>query len=119
MSRLCFALDLRDDAQAIADYERWHQAQCIWPDVVASIRTAGIDNMEIFRTGNRLFMVMDAGANYDAASKAAVDAASERIQAWEALMGTFQQPLPWAASQQKWVPMTRIFSLAECLTSES
>jgi L-rhamnose mutarotase len=29
-------------------------------------------------------------------------------------MDTFQQPLPWAAPGQKWVPMTRIFNLAEC-----
>ncbi|WP_329741421.1 L-rhamnose mutarotase [Dyella sp. A6] len=112
MSRHCFALDLRDNAEAIAEYERWHQASQIWPEVVASIRAAGIENMEIFRTGNRLLMVMDAGAAYDPKAKAAADANDPRIQQWEALMNTFQQALPWAQPGQKWVPMQRIFSLA-------
>jgi L-rhamnose mutarotase len=119
MTRFYFALDLRDDRQAIAEYERWHRAENIWPEVVASIRAAGIDAMEIFRTGNRLVMAMDAGADYDPADKAAADAANERVQAWENLMSTFQQPLPWAAPGQKWLPMTRIFSLAECSTGEA
>jgi L-rhamnose mutarotase len=113
MSRHCFALDLRDDEQAIAEYERWHRASRIWPEVVASIRAAGIENMEIFRTGNRLLMVMDAGPAYDPQAKAAADAADPRILQWEALMGTFQQSLPWAEPGQKWVPMKRIFSLAD------
>jgi hypothetical protein len=30
---------------------------------------------------------------------------------WESLMWNFQQPLPFAAPGQKWVPMHRIFSL--------
>jgi L-rhamnose mutarotase len=119
MTRFYFALDLRDDRQAIAEYERWHLAENIWPEVVASIRAAGIDAMEIFRTGNRLVMAMDAGADYHPAGKAAADAANERVQAWENLMSTFQQPLPWAAPGQKWLPMTRIFSLAECSTGEA
>ncbi len=114
MTCFYFALDLRDDPQAIVQYERWHRAEHIWPEVVASIRAAGIDAMEIFRTGNRLVMTMEVGADYDPAGKAAADAASERVQAWERLMSTYQQPLPWAAPGQKWVPMTRIFSLAEC-----
>jgi L-rhamnose mutarotase len=111
MARLLFALDLRDDAQAIAEYERWHRPEHIWPEIVASIRAAGIENMEIFRTGNRLVMVMETAAGFDAAAKAQADAASPRVQAWEALMATFQQPLPWADAGQKWVPMASIFEL--------
>ena len=114
MSRFHFALDLRDDPQVILEYERWHRAEFIWPEVIASIRAAGIEDMEIFRTGNRLVMTMEVGADYDPPGKAASDAANERVRAWESLMSTFQQPLPWAATGQKWVPMTRIFSLAEC-----
>jgi L-rhamnose mutarotase len=110
----CLALDLRDDPQLIAEYERWHRRDRIWPEVVASIRDAGILDMQIFRTGNRLVMLMRVAPRFDASAKAAADAASERVQAWEALMSTFQQPLPWAAAGQKWVPMQRIFDLAEC-----
>jgi L-rhamnose mutarotase len=115
MNWQCLALDLRDDPALIAEYERWHQRENIWPEIVASIREAGILDMQIFRTGPRLVMLMRVSTAFDADAKAAADAASERVQAWEALMSTFQQPLPWAAAGQKWVPMQRIFDLAECL----
>ncbi|MEZ2418752.1 L-rhamnose mutarotase [Luteibacter sp. RCC_6_2] len=114
MTWQCLALDLRDDPAAIAEYERWHRAEFIWPEVVRSIRDTGIRDMRIFRTGNRLMMLMRVGAEFDAGAKAAADAASERVQAWEALMSTFQQPLPWAEPGQKWVPMRQIFDLADC-----
>jgi L-rhamnose mutarotase len=114
MARMLFALDLRDDAEAIAEYERWHRPEYVWPEVVASIRAAGIENMEIFRTGHRLVMVMDTGAGFDADAKAREDATNPRVLAWEALMNTFQQPLPWALAGQKWLPMSRIFALADC-----
>lgn len=113
MPRHYYALDLRDDAAAIAEYERWHRPESIWPEIVASIHAAGIESMDIFRAGNRLVMVMETGAGFDAEAKAAADAANPRVQAWEALMWTFQQPLPFAGPGQKWVPMTPIFSLDE------
>ena len=115
MNWQCFALDLRDDPALIAEYERWHRRENIWPEIVASIREAGILDMQIFRTGARLVMLMRVSPDFDAGAKAAADAASERVQAWESLMSTFQQPLPWAEAGQKWVPMQRIFDLAECV----
>ncbi|HXO98996.1 MAG TPA: L-rhamnose mutarotase, partial [Luteibacter sp.] len=56
MTWQCLALDLRDDPALIAEYERWHTKAFIWPEIVESIRTAGILDMQIFRTGNRLVM---------------------------------------------------------------
>ena len=114
MRRLYFALDLRDDAEAIRAYEQWHRPDRIWPEIVASLRAAGIRELEIFRTGNRLVMAMEVGEGFDPAAKAAADAADPRVQAWERMMERFQQALPWAAPGQKWVPMERIFSLAQC-----
>jgi L-rhamnose mutarotase len=114
MQRLYFALDLKDDPAAIAEYERWHRPEHIWPEVVASIRAAGVSELEIFRSGNRLVLMMEVPEDFDGAAKQAADAADPKVQAWEALMNGFQQRLPWAAPAQKWVPMQRIFSLAAC-----
>jgi L-rhamnose mutarotase len=111
--RLCYALDLKDDPALIAEYERWHRPENIWPEIVESIRAAGIRDMQIFRAGNRLFMVMDVDRDFSPAAKAAADAADPRVQAWEALMWQFQQPLPFAKPGAKWVEMTRLFSLKE------
>ncbi|KYP13921.1 L-rhamnose mutarotase [Flavihumibacter sp. CACIAM 22H1] len=109
MNRYCLALDLKDDPALIARYEAYHQA--VWPEILDSIRDAGILDMQIYRTGNRLFMIMEVSDAFDAAAKAAADAASPKVQEWETLMDTFQQRLPWAAPGQKWVPMDLIFSL--------
>lgn len=109
--RLCYALDLKDDPALIAEYERWHQPGNIWPEIVDSLRAAGIRDMEIFRAGNRLFMLMEVDDDFSPAAKAAADAADPRVQAWEALMWKFQQPLPFAQPGEKWVAMTPIFSL--------
>ena len=110
MTRLCLALDLKDDPALIAEYCHLHQR--IWPEIASSIRDAGIVGMEIWRTGNRLCMVMETNEHFDGAAKAVADAANPKVQEWEELMWRFQQPLPWADPGQKWVPMRKIFDLA-------
>jgi L-rhamnose mutarotase len=113
MPRLCFALDLKDEPDLIAEYERWHRPDQIWPDIVASLEDAGICDLEIFRVADRLFMVMEVDADYSPAAKAASDANNPRVQAWETLMWRFQKALPCARPGDKWVAMQRIFSLSE------
>ncbi|MFA0922354.1 L-fucose mutarotase [Xanthomonas fragariae] len=115
MRRLCYVLDLHDDPQLIAEYERWHQPTEVWPEVVASLRKAGILALEIFRSGDRLVMLMEVGAGYDPAAKAARDASDPRIQAWEDLMWRFQKPLPGSAPGEKWREAERIFALSEAV----
>jgi L-rhamnose mutarotase len=109
MKRYCLALDLVDDPELIADYERHHDN--IWPEIVASIRSAGIDVLDIYRTGNRLFMIIEAGDQFSFAEKAKADAANPRVQEWETLMWKFQQALPWAQPGEKWILMEKIFGL--------
>lgn len=111
--RLCYALDLKDDPTLIAEYERWHEPANVPREIVESIRAAGIRDMQIFRAGNRLFMLMEVDDDFSPAAKAATDAANPRVQAWEALMGTFQQPLPFSKPGEKWVAMKKMFSLKE------
>ncbi|PTQ96586.1 L-rhamnose mutarotase [Mucilaginibacter yixingensis] len=111
MKRQCYALDLKDDPELIAEYEHWHKAENGWPGVRKSIIDAGITDMQIFRTGNRLFMIMDTCDDYEAAKKAAMDASNPAVEEWEKLMWKFQQPLPWAGENEKWIPMKKIFQL--------
>jgi len=117
MPRLYYALDLHDDTVAIAEYENWHRPDVIWPEIIASIRAAGIEDMEIFRSGNRLVMMMQVSDDYDAAGKQVADAANPRVQEWEQLMDRYQQRLPWAKPGEKWVAMRGIFSLREALAA--
>ncbi|MBG9378576.1 L-rhamnose mutarotase [Panacibacter sp. DH6] len=111
MKKLCLALDLKDDAQLISEYENYHRA--VWPDIVASITDAGITGMEIYRVGNRLFMIMETTDNFSFASKAAADADNAKVQEWETLMWKYQQALPVAKEGEKWLLMDKIFDLKE------
>jgi len=111
MKRYCLALDLRDDPQLIAEYEHWHKAENSWPEIRKSILDAEIRDMQIYRTGNRLFMIMETSDRYDAEKKEQTDALNSIVQEWEQLMWTFQQPLPWAKEGEKWVLMEQIFQL--------
>ncbi|MDQ6764466.1 MAG: L-rhamnose mutarotase, partial [Bacteroidota bacterium] len=94
MKRFCLALDLKDNTGLIKEYEDYHTK--VWPEIKKSITDAGILDMEIYRTGNRLFMIMETSDDFNFETKAAMDAGNEKVQEWEKLMWKFQQPLPWA-----------------------
>ncbi len=111
MKKYHLALDLKEDPQLIQAYIEHHEK--VWPEIIESIKAAGILNMEIYRTGNRLFMVMETEDDFDFAEKAKMDAKNPKVQEWEELMWQFQQALPWAKEDEKWVLMERIFALEE------
>ncbi|HEY6956493.1 MAG TPA: L-rhamnose mutarotase [Flavisolibacter sp.] len=111
MKRYCLALDLVDDPSAIAEYEHWHKAENGWPEIKKSIADAGVWNMQIYRTGNRLFMIMETDPSFSFERKAGMDAKNPKVQEWERLMWKFQKPLPWAKNGEKWVLMEKIFEL--------
>lgn len=107
--RYCLALDLIDDAALITVYEEWHKH--IWPEIHDSITSSGIEQMEIYRVSNRLFMIMDVNDQFSFDAKSKSDSANEKVQEWETLMWNFQQALPFAKPGEKWVLMNKIFSL--------
>ncbi|KTF41035.1 L-rhamnose mutarotase [Xanthomonas translucens] len=119
MPRHCYLLDLHDDPALIAEYERWHRPDTVWPEIVASLRNAGIRELDIHRCGDRLVMLMEVDDDYSPAAKAAADAADPRVQAWEALMWRFQKPLPGSAPGEKWREALQIFSLQAAVAEQA
>ena len=109
MKRYCLALDLKDDPKLIAEYENHHRN--VWPEIQKSIRDSGIQKMEIYRTGNRLFMIMETGDSFSFEQKAKSDGANPTVQEWERLMWNYQQALPQARPGEKWIIMNKIFEL--------
>ena len=112
--RRCFAVDLVDDAQSIARYRSWHAAGGPPAAVTAAIRADGVEALEIWLVGDRMVMIMeqDEAAAPDPEVKRARDRANADVMAWDALMRTFQKPLPFAPAQT-WVEMERIYALSE------
>jgi len=111
MPRYCLALDLVNDEQLIAEYEAYHKN--VWPAIKASITGAGINAMEIYRTGNRLFMIMETADNFSFEKKGEMDKNNPTVQEWEQLMWKYQLALPWAKKGEKWILMDKIFSLQD------
>jgi len=109
VQRFYLALDLKDDPALIKEYEKYHER--IWPEIEKSIKDSGIMSMEIYRTGNRLFMVIVADENFSFDKKSAADSSNAKVQDWEKLMWKFQQPMPWAKPGEKWILMDKIFDL--------
>ena len=109
MKKYCLALDLKNDEQLIAEYEIWHRQ--VWPEIIESIKSSGITGMEIYRAGNRLFMIMQTTDDFSFEQKSLMDAGNAKVQEWELLMWDYQQKLPFAKPGEKWVLMENIFSL--------
>jgi L-rhamnose mutarotase len=109
MQRHCLALDLKKSPKLIAEYERYHEK--IPEAIEKSIREAGITNLEIYRIGTRLFMILEATDDFSFEKKAAMDTNNPDVQAWEALMWQFQKALPQAKAGEKWLRLNKIFQL--------
>ena len=109
MKTYCLALDLKDDVTLIDAYEKHHQQ--VWPEIISSIKNSGIDSMNIYRTGNRLFMIIQAMDDFSFEKKGEMDKSNPLVEKWETLMDQYQQRLPWAEKDVKWVLMDEIFKL--------
>ena len=111
MKRYCLTLDLKNDPELIREYEEHHKA--VWPEVKRSIKETGVVEMEIYRHGTRLFMVMEVQDDFSFETKQRSDKENPTVKEWEELMWKYQQPLPGAARGGKWVLMNKIFELTE------
>jgi L-rhamnose mutarotase len=113
MTLKCFLIDLKNEPALIQEYRDWHKPGGPPKAVVDSIRRSGVREMLIFLTGNRLCMIVEADAAFDAAAKRASEAANPESIAWEEDMDVYQLPLPWAKPGEKWAEAHVIFDLAE------
>jgi len=109
--RICYSCDLKDDYRLIEKYKEYHAAGNTWPEITKSIKDAGIVDMQIYLTGNRMFMILEVDGTFDSNKKAEMDANNPKVQEWEQLMWKYQQGLPWAKEGEKWLQMERIFQL--------
>lgn len=108
MPRQVFLLDLRDDSVAAA-YEAHHQPGGVPRGVLDDIMVAGITSMQIYRLGTRLVMITES----DVAADAAPRVASQASRDWEALMDSYQRPIPGGPQSEKWRSAELIFDLCE------
>jgi L-rhamnose mutarotase len=109
MQRHCLTLDLKNDPHLIQEYIKFHEN--VWPEIQNSIKQSGIINLEIYNLGNRLFMIIEAEADFSFEKKSKLDAENAKVQEWEKLMWKFQQALSGSKPGEKWILMNKIFEL--------
>src|SRR6185503_13062880 len=111
MSRHVLTVDLRDDPAAIAAYREYHQR--VWPEVLDSLRRSGVSRMDIHIHGRRLVMILELDNGLDVHRVFAAHAASHpRVQEWERLMRSLQEPPSDAPPGEWWASMEPIFHLS-------
>lgn len=107
MKRYCQTLTLVDDPEMVAKYVDAHAH--VWPEIVQGQREVGILDMQIYRKGCSLFMIMDTVDEFDFERDMAKLATLPRQAEWEAYVSQFQGCAAGARSDEKWQRMERIF----------
>ena len=107
MIRQVLAVDLKDDA-VVDTYRDYHRR--VWPEVLESLRTSGVIDVQIYLLGRRLVMIadLDDGVDLRRAFDARI-ASHARVAEWERLMMSLQQPAPGARDGEWWTAMERVF----------
>ena len=93
--RFCFALDLKDDPALIAEYRKYHEK--IWPEVTQSLKDSGIEDLEIYLVGTRMFMIMEVNESFSFEKKSQSGAAKSEA----ASLGATHVEIPTSAARSR------------------
>ena len=107
MKSYALTLNLVDDPDVIAEYERQHQA--VWPGVLARIREVGITRMQIFRLGTQLIMYIDTTDEFDPARDFPRVNDDPESRRWNEWMATMQRKDPRGKPEEWWSLMPLAF----------
>jgi len=113
----CLTLNLRDDDALIREYEAYHRPGNVWPEVIDSIRAAGILDTQIYRSELQLIMVMTVSDAFSFEDKALQDSLNPKVAEWERLMEKFQ--LRGEGVESKWQEVGNIFQLSKHKSSDA
>lgn len=111
--RYCRALDLVEDEALIKEYCYLHSREGHWKEINEGIRQVGILNMDIYRSDNHLFMIMDVDESFDWDESFKRLAGLPRQQEWEDVVAKYQKCDAGSTGEAKWKVIERIFTLYE------
>ena len=111
MKTYVYTLNLKNDAELIARYLEYHRA--VWPEVIESVKKAGILGDRVYRLGTRLVLMLDVEDDFDPQHDLLTYTQHPRAKEWDALMKTFQEPVPEAKADEWWALMEKVFDLRD------
>jgi L-rhamnose mutarotase len=98
-------------------YEEWHQPGKTPSEIISFFRNEGVEDLQIYRIGNRLFMILDLSDKVSAGEFSEAGLVNSDVQAWGNRMAIFQQPLGLSGEAQSlspsWLAMSRLFNLKD------
>jgi L-rhamnose mutarotase len=104
---IALTVDLIDDPEIIAKYEEYHRNA--WPEIREKQKATGVERMEIFRSGNHLFMYMTVPDNFVRGGNNKDFKPSPRNKEWNDIMTSFMQKAPAAKEGELWHKMSVAF----------
>jgi len=102
-------LNLQNDVDKIAAYKSAHLA--VWPAVTDRLRECGIQQMQIFVRGTRMFMYLVTEDDFDPARDFARINEDPESARWNALMAELQARAREASPDEWWAAMELVFDL--------
>ena len=112
MRQYCLTIELKNDEELIREYEKFHQQENIWPEIIESIRSTGVHSMSIYRFGVILVMVLIVEDSFSFKDKAERDKNNKYVQDWERLMAKFQKVKLDTSLESKWELVDPFFELS-------
>ncbi|HUP41300.1 MAG TPA: L-rhamnose mutarotase [Vicinamibacterales bacterium] len=110
MTRHVLTVRLKDEPGVVETYARHHRE--VWPDVQASLRQCGVEQMDIYLLGRTLVMILEMRNGVDYRTAFASHASSSaRVAEWEELMKSLQEPCVGARAGEWWAIMEPVFHL--------
>ena len=111
--RYCKALTLKDDPALMVEYKAVHRPEAAWPEVIRGMKEIGILDMEIYRYGHVVFMIMDTVPDFDHDRAMRTLATKPRQPEWEAYVAKFQETDASASANDKWQLLERVYELEQ------
>jgi len=102
---------LKDDPKLIEEYKKIHEPNYAWKEITQGAKDVGIIDLEIYISGNCLFMIMDTIQDFEYEKAMDELSTKPRQQEWERFVSRFQQTSSEATSKEKWQLMERIFEM--------
>jgi L-rhamnose mutarotase len=115
--RSVLTVNLKDEPGIVETYKSHHRE--VWPEVQASFKRAGVEQMDIYLLGRRLVMVVEMrdGLDYRTAFNAHA-ASNPRVVEWERMMKSLQEPSTEARAGEWWAAMELVFHLSQGTAEE-
>lgn len=106
---IVWTTELLNDSNVFRIYDSLHSRKGIWPAIRKANMASGIEEIRIYRYGNRLMMMVDLpeGSDMGQVNRNYLNA-DKKVKEWGKLMDGFQRALPGVDSTKKWVEMKLI-----------